>query len=85
MEEKFDIKKNAVLDHVQELFDEMEKEMAISHQEKYAMLEDMLGSAVDEDEIQVAFEQWYHEHSDDVDFEHDLDELWSQMMARMEE
>ena len=39
--------KSAVLSHVQSLFDEMEKEMALSHQEKYALLEDALENATD--------------------------------------
>lgn len=85
MEENFDLIKNSVLEHIQELFEEMEEEMAMSHQEKYALLEDALENAVDEDELKVAFEQWYYDQADDVNFEHDMHELWDHAMARLED
>ena len=58
-EEKFDKTKDTVLGHIQSLFEEMEQEMAVSHQEKYALLEDAFENASDEDELRVAFEQWF--------------------------
>ena len=67
--------KSAVLSHVQSLFDEMEKEMALSHQEKYALLEDALENATDEHELRVAFDQWHAEHAEDLGFEDDEDDL----------
>ena len=73
--------KKSVLLHVQALFDEMEKEMAISHQEKYALLEDLFENASDKDELKVAFEQWYADHCDDVPFEHEVDDLWDQALG----
>lgn len=81
----FDEKKNAVLLFIEEYFSQIEEELAMSHQEKYALLEDALGNAVDTDELKVAFEQWFYEHSEDVDFEHDSDELWDQAMAALDE
>lgn len=84
-EENFDIKKHAVLNHIQKLFEEMEAEMAISHQEKYSLLEDAFENAVDEDELRVVFEQWYYEHVDDIDFGYEVDELWEQAIGSLEE
>jgi hypothetical protein len=75
-EEKFDITKNAVLAHIQQLFEQMEEEMAMSHQEKYALLEDAFEQATDEEELRVAFEQWYSDHADDLQLELEADELW---------
>ena len=51
-EERFDIMKTVVLDHIRELFEEMEADMVMSHQEKYALLEDAFSGAVDEAEYQ---------------------------------
>lgn len=73
--------KQSVLDHISTLFEEMEQEMAISHQEKYALLEDAFESASDTDELRVAFEQWYHDHEEDVEFDHDVDELWDHAVS----
>ncbi len=73
--------KDSVLSHIQSLFDEMEEEMATSHQEKYALLEDAFENASDEDELRVAFEQWYAEHSDELGLDYDVDELWEQAMG----
>lgn len=83
-EERFDTMRQSVLDHVRELFEEIEAEMAMSHQEKYALLEDAFAGAIDEDELRVAFEQWYQEHSDALELEHSLDELWDNATAEME-
>lgn len=77
--------KQAILDHIQEVFEEMEQEMALSHQEKYAMLEEMLDSATEPDELKVAYTQWFTNHEDDIDFEFGANDLWNQAMARLEE
>jgi len=74
----FEKTKSSVLSHIQQVFAEMEEEMAISHQEKYALLEDAFENASDNDELRVAFEQWYHEHDSDLDLDMSVDELWSQ-------
>lgn len=81
----FDATKQAVLAHMDSLFQEMEKEMALSHQEKYALLEDAFENASDIDELRVAFEQWYADHADEVDFEHEANELWEQALGGVEE
>lgn len=70
--------KRAVLAHVQALFQELEQEMAMSHQEKYALLEDAFANAADVDELRIAFEQWYAEHAPDLGLEHEVEELWDQ-------
>lgn len=75
-EDRYIATKQSVLQHIQQLFDEMEEDMVMSHQEKYALLEDAFENATDADELKVAFEQWYADHSEDVEFEHDMDELW---------
>lgn len=77
--------KYAVLNHIQSIFEEMEEEMAMSHQEKYALLEDAFESAADVDELRIAFEQWYADHADDVNFEQEVDELWEQAIGQVEE
>lgn len=74
----FEKTKSSVLSHIQQIFAEMEEEMAISHQEKYALLEDAFENASDNDELRVAFEQWYHEHDRDLDLDMSVDELWTQ-------
>lgn len=81
MDEKFEFTKDAVLTHIQNMFEEMESDMALSHQEKYALLEDSLEQATDTDELRVAFDQWYAEHAEDLDFELEADELWMQAVA----
>ncbi len=82
---EYDNVKEAVLGHIQALFQEMEQEMAMSHQEKYALLEDAFENATDVDELRVAFEQWYTDHSDELDFEHEVEELWGQAVGQMSE
>lgn len=84
-EERFDITKQGILHFIQGMFEEMEEDMAMSHQEKYALLEDAFENATDMDELRVAFEQWYNDHSEDLDFEHELDELWEMAMAHADE
>lgn len=73
---EFDTIKESVLAHMQNLFEEMEKETVLSHQEKYALLEDAFENASDVSELRVAFEQWYADHAEEVGFEHEPDELW---------
>lgn len=80
-DQQFDTVKAAVLDYIQNLFEEMEEEMAMSHQEKYALLEDALENATDADELRVAFEQWYAEHSEELSLDQEVDELWQQAVA----
>lgn len=84
-EERFEEMRQVVLDHIRELFEEIEAEMVMSHQEKYALLEDAFAGAVDEDELRVAFEQWYQEHAEDLELEHSLDELWDNATAEVQE
>ncbi|OGH59519.1 MAG: hypothetical protein A2725_01715 [Candidatus Magasanikbacteria bacterium RIFCSPHIGHO2_01_FULL_33_34] len=79
-----EIKAN-VLSFVKKLFEEMEEEMIMSHQEKYTLLEDAFENAGDAGELKIAFEQWYANHADDVDFEHDIDELWDLAVSQSEE
>lgn len=80
-EDHFDDIKESVLAHIQQLFEQMEEDMVMSHQEKYAMLEDAFGQATDEDELRVAFEQWYSDHSEDLQLDADADELWEHAIA----
>ena len=75
-EERYEEIKEAVLIHIQSLFEEMEQEMAMSHQEKYALLEDSFESATDEDELRVAFERWYADHAEDLKLDYEVGELW---------
>lgn len=81
----FDSIKESVLSHIQTVFEEMEAEMAISHQEKYALLEDAFQNATDADELRVAFEQWYADYADEIGFEHEAHELWDLAVAGNEE
>jgi len=80
-EESYKETKTAVLAHIQELFEEMEEEMAVSHQEKYALLEDAFENASDEGELRVAFEQWHADHVEDLALEYKSDELWDQALG----
>ena len=81
-EDKFEKTKDIVLAHMQSLFEEMEEDMAVSHQEKYALLEDAFENASDEEELRVAFEQWFSEHADDLSLDYgDADELWAEAMG----
>jgi len=77
--------KNLVLAHVKKMFEEMEQELALSHQEKYALLEDAFENAADNNELRIAFEQWYADHANEIQFEHEVDELWEQAVAVVEE
>jgi len=75
-EERYDEVKEAILTHIQNMFVELEQEMAMSHQEKYALLEDSFEGAADEDELRVAFERWYADNAEDLKLDYDVDELW---------
>lgn len=77
--------KQALLDHVRELFQEIEADLARSHEERFAMLEDMLENASDTDELRVAFEQWYADHAEELELEYELEEMWDQAVHRSEE
>ncbi len=81
MSDPFEKAKTDVLSHVESLLDEIEQEIALSHQEKYALLEDAFGGASDVDELRVAFDQWYIEHAEDIGFDHNADELWDQALG----
>ncbi len=80
-EDHYDILKDALLNHVREVFEEIEDEIARSHEEKYAMLEDSLTNASDVEELQVAFGQWYNDHSDDLELEYELEDLWQNALG----
>ncbi|KKS52492.1 MAG: hypothetical protein UV82_C0003G0042 [Candidatus Magasanikbacteria bacterium GW2011_GWD2_43_18] len=81
MSVEFEKAKSDVLGHIESLLEEIEQEIALSHQEKYALLEDAFGSASDVDELRVAFEQWFMEHGDDIGFDHDADEIWDHALG----
>jgi len=84
-EENHEIVKQAILDHVREIFAEIEADLARSHEERYAMLEDVLENASDNSELRVAFEQWYADHAEDLEMEYELEEMWDQALHRVEE
>ena len=75
-EEQFELVKENLLGHVRGLFAEIEEEVARSHEEKYALLEDAVNNASDIDELRVAFEQWYSDHTGEIDFGYEIDEIW---------
>lgn len=83
-EDRFDMLKESVLAHIQQLFEQMEEDMVMSHQEKYALLEDAFTQATDEDELRVAFEQWYSDHSDELQLDQEADELWETAIGGVE-
>ena len=84
-EEYFENRKKAMLAYIEELFKEMEEDMAVSHQEKYAMLEDSFENASDADELKVAFEQWHNEHAENLNFEQTHDEMWDHALSELDE
>lgn len=75
-EDRFESLKEALLEHMRSMFEEIEAELARSHEEKFALLEDAVSNATDLDELRVAFEQWYSEHSADLALEFEADEIW---------
>lgn len=76
MTDTFPKVKNALLSYVNSTFEEMEESAALRHQERFALLEDAFESATDVDELRVAFEQWHSDHSEDLELEQDVDEMW---------
>jgi hypothetical protein len=80
-EDSFEQSKSLLLNHIQTLLEEIEQELAMTHQEKYVLLEDGCENASDEDELRVAFEQWHIEHAEDIGFEHGIDDLWNHAMG----
>ncbi len=84
-ENHFDLIRSSVLSHVQMVFDEIEETMAMKHQEKLALLEDAFSSATDVDELRVAFEQWFTEHSEDLNLEQESTDMWGTALANIEE
>lgn len=84
-EQRYHLVKQSVLMHIRDVFAEMEEGMVTSHQSTYALLEDLFENATDVDELRVAFEQWYSDHAEDLEFEHEVDELWSQAIMAVEE
>lgn len=71
----------AILDYLRTRFDEIEDDLAVSYQEKYAHLEDVISQAVDKEELKVAFERWYLEHQEDLEILEDIDDLWEQALV----
>lgn len=84
-DEQHELIKESLLAHIQTIFEEMEEGMAMSHQEKYTLLEDSLENATDVAELRVAFEQWYADHADEIEFEQEADELWHHAMGSANE
>ena len=84
-EQKFETTKAAVLKHISGLFEEMETEMTMSHQEKYALLEDAFEQATDGDELRVAFDQWFTDHEEELNLDHQAEELWNHAINRIED
>lgn len=76
MKDSFQKVKSSLLEHVHSVFDEMEQSAALRHQESFALLEDAFENATDVDELRVAFEQWHSDHSEDLELEQDVDEMW---------
>lgn len=79
-EEKFEALKGALLNHMRTVFAEIEEGMARTHEEKFALLEDAVGSATDPDELRVVFDQWYADHADDIDLDYEVDEIWDAVL-----
>lgn len=77
----FELAKIQLLKHIQNIFEEMEQEIILSHQEKYILLEDLCENASDVVELKVAFEQWYNEYVEEISFEYTVDELWDHSMS----
>ena len=84
-QDQYTLVKNAILSHIRETFEEIEDGLARSHEEKYALLEDALENASDVPELKVAFEQWFTDHVEELEFEYELEEMWMQAIARVED
>lgn len=83
-DENYLVIKEAVLNHVRELFEEIESELARFHEEKFAMLEDALEEASDTDELQVAFSQWFNENAEELDLGYELEEIWDNALGDLD-
>lgn len=83
-EDQYELVKDALLKHIREVFEEIEEGLVRSHEEKFAMLEDSLNNASDVDEIKVAFDQWYTDHCDELEFEYEVNELWDNALSNAE-
>ncbi len=79
-EEQFESLKGSLLDHMRTVFEEIEEGLARTHEEKFALLEDAVGSATDIDELRVVFEQWYTDHAEDIDLDYEVDEIWDAVL-----
>lgn len=79
-EEQLEIVKGNLLTHMRQVFSEIEQGMARTHEEKFALLEDAVTTASDFDELKVAFEQWYLDHSADVEIEYEVEEIWDAVL-----
>lgn len=77
--------KSAVLDHIKEVFNEMEEAIVMQHQERYSMLEDAFENSTDVSELRISFEQWHLEHADDLELEDGADDLWEAALAELDE
>lgn len=79
-EELLETVKENLLKHMRQIFEEIEEGMARTHEEKFALLEDAVGTAGDFDELKVAFEQWHSDHAADVDLEYEVEEIWDAVL-----
>jgi len=84
MPDNYDVVKGSLLRYIRQLFEEIEEELARSHEEKYALLEDALESSSDEDELRVAFEQWYTDHADELELDYEIEDIWDNALAEVE-
>ena len=82
-DEQLELVKGNLLQHMRKLFGEIEQGMARTHEEKFALLEDAVGTAGDFDELKVAFEQWHSDHATDVDLEYEVEEIWDAVLNEM--
>ncbi len=84
-EDQFPKVKKAILVHVQNVFDEIEESLAMQHQEKYSLLEDACENATDVSELKIAFQQWHGEHADELELEDNIEDMWSNAIALLDE
>lgn len=71
----------AVLGYIRSRLNEVEQDLAVSFQDKYAHLEEVITQAVDKEELKVAFERWYIEHREDLKALEGIDDLWEQALV----
>lgn len=79
-EEQLENIKENLLEHMRQIFSEIEEGMARTHEEKFALLEDAVSTASDFDELKVAFEQWHLDHASDVNLEYEVEEIWDAVL-----